>query len=91
MKLLCISDIHNQFGDYTVGDLPDSVLITGDLTNWRLRDEAKGYGEMVPSTLLHFFFCDAGSDTLGTGGRGASVYDKFAKFPGGLCYNSGKG
>lgn len=48
MKLLCISDIHDQWGDYKVADLPeaDAVLVAGDLTDYGLQGEALGYGEL---------------------------------------------
>lgn len=36
MRLLCMSDIHCQFGRYPVDQLPDAdrVLVAGDLTDW---------------------------------------------------------
>jgi Icc-related predicted phosphoesterase len=43
MKILCLSDIHDQFGDYKPSELPDAdiVLLAGDITDLGVRGEMR--------------------------------------------------
>jgi predicted phosphodiesterase len=48
MKILCLSDIHDQFTNYKPAELPDAdiVLLAGGHTDLGVRGEMRGIGTM---------------------------------------------